>query len=75
MGRRRQGTGSGAMGCGRLEGGQPGGGDGEGGATEREGKEVGKGRGWGRGDREGARGVGISQMDMMECLGGHRLQG
>ena len=28
--------------------------------------------GWGRGE-EGARGAEISQMDMMGCLGGHRL--
>ena len=48
---------------GQLEGG-----DGEG--------ATGRGR-WERGQRgggeEGARGGGILQMDMMECLGGHRL--
>ena len=37
--------------------------------------EGGKGKtwGWGGGGEEGARGGKISQMDMMGCLGGHRL--
>ena len=30
-------------------------------------------RGGGRREDEGVRGGGISQMDMMECLDGHRL--
>ena len=51
----------GAMGKG---GGRWEGGNGEGG----KGKEVGMG-----GVEEGARGGEISQMDMMGCLGGHRL--
>ena len=64
-----------AMGRGTMRGG-----DGEG-AMEKE-KDDGKGatgrgeRGkrWGWGGREeGARGGEISQMDMMECLGGHTL--
>ena len=43
------------------------GGDGEGGNGEGE-----RGKRWGGGE-EGARGGEISQMDMMGCLGGHRL--
>ena len=35
--------------------------------------EMGKREGWGRGEEEGARGGEISQMNMMGCLGGHRL--
>ena len=34
-----------------------------------------RGRGQSGGGDEGTRGWGISQMDMMECLDGHRLQG
>ena len=73
----------GAMGRRRWEGEQQGreeGGNGEGGNGE--GGEDGKGA-TGRGERgkrwgqawgeEGARGGEISQMDMMGCLGGHRL--
>ena len=52
--------------------GNEGGGNGEGG--NREEKEVAIGRqGVGKGRQEAARGGGISQMDMMECLGGHKL--
>ena len=47
-------------GGGRWEGGNREGGKGE------------RGGGWGGGE-EGARGGEISQMDMMGCLGGHRL--
>ena len=54
----------------RWRGGQWGrGGDGKG-ATGRGERE--KKWGWGGGE-EGARGGEISQMDMMGCLGGHRL--
>ena len=42
------------------------------GRGQRGGVERGKRWGWGGGE-EGARGGEISQMDMMECLGGHRL--
>ena len=35
---------------------------------------MGRGRGQWEGGEEGARGEGISQMDMMKCLGGMRLQ-
>ena len=45
-------------------------GDGERGNGE--GGEDGKGGQWGGGE-EGTRGGEISQMDMMGCLGGHRL--
>ena len=70
--------GRGAIGTGR--GWQCGGGQGEEemerGAMGKGGKmgrgERGKRWGWGGGE-EGARGGEISQMDMMGCLGGHRL--
>ena len=59
MGRERLGGGNGDREMGR-------GGNGEG--------EMGKGRGEGQqGGGEGARRGRISQMDMMECPGGHRL--
>ena len=46
-------------------------GDGEGQRGGGKGKEVGRGRQGG--GEEGAREGGLSQMDMMECLGGHGL--
>ena len=62
--------------------GETGGGQREGGDREEQwggGKEVrvGIGRLWERSKRrgEGARGGGISQMDMIKCLSGHRLWG
>ena len=48
------------------------GGGGKMGSWQWGGGERGKRWGWGRGE-EGARGGEISQMDMMSCLGGHRL--
>ena len=69
-------TGTGSNREGETGGGQRGGGDGEeqwGGGKE---VRMGIGRLWEGAKRrgeEGARGGGISQMDMIACLGGHRL--
>ena len=63
----------GEMGRDRLGGGNGEGGN-EKGEMGREQQEGGTGKGQRKGGEEGARGKGISQMDMMKCLGGMRLQ-
>ena len=77
MGRGAIGTGRGwQWGGGQREEEMEKGGNGEGeGEMERGQQERGgRGRGQREGGEEGARGEGISQMDMMKCLGGMRLQ-